>query len=203
MVPGAGAVTRDFRPERDIPGFSGYPSFKGYDTPSPGAGGSDIQAAIKSLRDQLGAPNLGAGQDTPTSAAVSPVQPAWQQLAGMGIGGQGSAAANKAKLAELLAARTGGGMMPPGAEPGVGAPNTQANPAVADAANAYIRRLPATISDPDGGAGGATVAGNQGPMGPGPAAQNPYMDILGRRLAGFGAGGRGGFNPGAAVQYAR
>lgn len=202
-----------FRPRNTV-GVGGYPLLG---AGGPGGGG-DIQTAIKSLRDQLGMPagtptvEPGTGEDMQTSVSTAP-EPAWKQLAGMGVGGQGSARANRAKLAELLAARTGGGMMPPGAEPGAGAPNAQANPAVADAANAYIRRLPATISDPSAslgvgasvgdGSGGASLAGNQGPIGPGPGAQNPYMDILNRRLSGFGVGGRGGFNPGAAVQYAR
>lgn len=179
----------------------------------PGDGG-DIQTAIKSLRGQLGMPmpsvEPGTGQGAPTSVASSPAQPAWKQLADLGVGGQGSAAANKAKLAELLAARSGGAVGAPngpaGIEPGSPSTGVPANPA-ATAPNPFIRRMPATVSDPSsmddgsGGMVGASLQGNQGPMGPGQP--NAYLDILNRRgLGGFGGGGRlGPLAPN--VQYAR
>lgn len=166
-------------------------------------GGGDIQTAIKSLRGQLGMPMPSvepSGADDPTASATSvsspaqPGGPAWRQLADLGVGGQGSAAANKAKLAELLAARSGGTVGAPngpaGIEPGNPSTGVPANP-VATAPNPFIRRMPATVSDPssmDDGSGGAALQGNQGPMGPGQP--NAYLDILNRR--GFGGfGGRG------------
>lgn len=181
----------------------------------PGGGG-DIQTAIKSLRGQLGMPmpsvEPGGGDGNPTAPTTSvssptqPAQPAWKQLADLGIGGQGSAADNRTKLAELLAARSGGVAAAPGGPAGIepGNPSTgvPANPAVA-AANPFIRRMPATVSDPssmDDGTGGAALQGNRGPMGPGQP--NAYLDILNRR--GFGGFGGRGLNPMAAgaVQYA-
>lgn len=53
-----------------------------------------------------GAPTMGRGPKLLGSAPASGM-PAWQRLAEMGVGGQGSAAANKAKLAELEAGQAG------------------------------------------------------------------------------------------------
>lgn len=77
-------------------------------------GGAGLQAAVQKLS---ASPTFQAqvlssgGQPTPgtfQSPTAPQGQPAWQALAGMGIGGQGSAAANKARLAAELAKRAGG-----------------------------------------------------------------------------------------------
>lgn len=73
--------------------------------------GADPQQAAEAA----GAPPMPGGAGAP--------KPAWQQLQEMGVGGQGSAAANKAKLAEIQAAQqpTPGGV-PVGAQPMPGGP---------------------------------------------------------------------------------
>lgn len=215
LMPGAPTMARG--PMQPKPATGGGFQFRPRDMVGgpammPG-GGSDIQTAIKSLRGQLGMPapaapggpslepwqQGGGSPDAPASAVAptAPAAPAWKQLADLGVGGQGSAAGNRAKLAELLAARSGGTVGAPngptGIEPGNPSMGVPANPAV-NAPNPFIRRMPATVSGPssvDGGSGGAVLQGNQGPMGPGQP--NAYLDILNRRgFGGFGGlGGRG------------
>lgn len=216
-VPGAGAGVGGFgrpNPPMGVRGGLGGPgglTSRGFPgrlpsgpNPGGGAGGvGDIQTAIQSLRGQLGQPTVGAGippggaggGDTPVESPGAPGAPGgklpWQQLAEMGVGGQGSPAANRAKLAEILAARNGGGSssggimgLPSGAEPGgLGAPGGPGGPGsptlmpfarpgsvggVGDAGRAMQMQM--NVPDETGGA-------------PQLQAQtaNPYMDLLRQR----------------------
>lgn len=171
----------------------------------PGAGANigNIQGAIQSMKGQLGMPG-GAGpgaalpsvgpestggmlsKDTGAGAGIVGPKLPWQQLQELGVGGQGSPMANRAKLTELLAARgIGGGTsmpgapgasgalgMPPGSQPGKGQ-------VAGGGAGMSEQQMPGMIPNEAGGV----------PIG---QDANPYLDIMRMR----GVGGYGG--PGAA-----
>lgn len=192
-----------FRP-RDMVGVD--PN-SGVGSGGAGAGGGGIQDAIRTLRGQLGSggptvdPAGGGGSgggDVAVSSSAT-AEPPWMQLQKMGVGGQGSAVANRAKLAELLAARNGG-VSPPGADIGQGnpGPGVGVGGAASGARGAALRppgmalppspliarTMPGQIPDETGGA-----------LGPNPATAtavagqpNPYMNLLRQRIgAGTGA----------------
>lgn len=108
-----------------------FPGFK--PKPPDGGGSAGSTGGLQTLSGRE--PAMTPDKPMVEPAPAAPPKPAWQQLAERGIGGQGSAAANKAKLAELLgggpaqaasdaaaldlpAASAGPRPLPPGAEPG-------------------------------------------------------------------------------------
>lgn len=129
-------------------------------------------------------PQYGMGRPTPLPVGLerpaepggeaemsTPQQPAWQQLAARGIAGQGSAEANKAKLAEMNGA---GGSMPSGG----GDPMQALRQKIMDVAGAGAMRRDAR---PGGGMPRGVRAGipSPGSAPPTPGEAQP-VDMVGR-----------------------
>lgn len=112
----AGPPSGPSPPQARDRGVSRFPGFQ----PKPQSGASaGSPGGTQTFRE----PNLTPGGPVVEPAPTAPPKPAWQQLAERGIGGQGSARANKAKLAALLG--------PPPAAPGPGGPEQAASDAAA------------------------------------------------------------------------
>lgn len=191
------------------------PSFsRGYLGPAPPSFGGRGGPGIGGVRRMPLDPATAARPMDPTVGgsggitAAPPEKPAWQKLQEMGVGGQGSTAGNRSKLAELIAARNGGGIpgateMSPGAisdgwsasqlpgGPSSG-PIQAGGPGNPGDIGSAISNLKAQLEIPKGDPSKSNAVGGAGGGYPSPGLQAVQMPGMIQKPAGPSFGGNGG-----------
>lgn len=176
---------------------------------APGRGGIAARPAVGGGLQARRLPRPGAepaldGDMMAKPMPSAPPEPAWKQLQAAGFGGQGSAAANRAKLAELQLGGPGaGGIIAPdqvpGAPPmpGAGQQDLARDSMSADLTRTFPGFKPRPGADPAPMMGGPAPLGGPRPQGRMPVEN--IMDMDGPPAGPPGGGGGGGFGDIAAV----